>query len=202
MKILCLYNNPCALKLFDWIKEQENDCVLWNKPLDEVWCREERFDLAVSYTYSFIIDEKVLNALNNNVVNLHTSFLPWNRGVDPNMWSILEGTPRGVTLHYINSELDKGEIIYQELVDIVEPKTATLKSTYDELDNYAMQVFKKAFKYYEYWPEMKKCAIGKGTYHTDKQGLFLRECINDYDESIEEFKKNYFERKQKSDIKK
>ena len=51
MKILCLYNNECALELFEWMRNQNNECVLWNEELSTEWVRQHQFDLAVSYTY-------------------------------------------------------------------------------------------------------------------------------------------------------
>lgn len=64
---------------------------------------------------------------------------------------------------------------------------ATLRSTYNKLDFAAHNVFKKAFTYYQYWPEMKKQVTEKGTYHTDKQGLALREYITSYDMKVNDF---------------
>lgn len=187
MKILCLYNNDCALELFHWLQLQNNECVFFCEQLSAEWVRDQHFDLAVSYTYSLIIQPDVIEVLNNNIVNLHTSFLPWNRGVDPNMWSFIDGTPRGVTLHYIDCRLDKGFIIAQEIVSICSDKSQTLRSTYNELHQAAIELFKKAFYYYDYWPEMKKQAIGKGTYHTDMQGKTLRENINSFDMLVSDF---------------
>jgi len=188
MKVLCLYNNECALELFEWIKEQGNEIVLCSEKLDVKWCVKSQFDLTVSYTYRYILDIVILNALNNNVVNIHNSYLPWNRGADPNMWSILEGTPRGVTLHYMDTTIDKGYIIAQRLV-LDDEENRTMESTYYNLDNAAKLLFKEAFQYYEYWPEMKKKAIGRGTYHSVEDGRRIKDKILTYSISIEELKK-------------
>ena len=116
MKILCLYNNECAAELFEWIKEQGHETICSSEKLKAQWCREQKFDLAVSYTYRYILTEEILLLLNQNVVNIHNAYLPWNRGADPNIWSIVDDTPRGVTLHYMDTSLDKGSIIAQKLV--------------------------------------------------------------------------------------
>lgn len=144
MKILCLYNNECALELFEWMRNQNNECVLWNEELSTEWVRQHQFDLAVSYTYSKIIKMEIIDELNGNIVNLHTSYLPWNRGVDPNMWSLIDQTPRGVTLHYIDNKLDKGFVIAQEMVPCCDLRTQTLKSSYDMLHEMAVEMFKKS----------------------------------------------------------
>jgi methionyl-tRNA formyltransferase len=186
MKILGLYNNPCALELFQWLTEQGHEVVLWTDKLDDSWCREQDFDLGVSYTYRYIIPEKTIAALKNNVVNIHNSVLPFNRGADPNLWSIVDKTPRGVTLHYIDSALDKGYIICQALVNDTDEET--LASSYNNLDKAAKQLFKDAFRYYEFWPEIKKRVIGKGSYHSSKDAFAIKSLIDSFDLPITEFR--------------
>lgn len=187
MKILCLYNNECAKELFEWIKNQGHEIVLYTEKPDVEWCRQGKFDLTVSYTYRYILTDDEIRALNNNVVNLHNSFLPFNRGADPNIWSLLDDTPRGVTLHYINTGLDKGEIIAQKFV--LKKDDDTFKSSYDALDMSAKELFKEAFYYYDYWNEMKKCPMGKGSYHSLKDGIQIKEKIKSYEMRISDYKK-------------
>lgn len=45
------------------------------------------------------------------VVNTHPGIIPASRGLDSFKWAILEGKPLGVTLHYVDQEVDAGEII-------------------------------------------------------------------------------------------
>ncbi|MCD8568399.1 MAG: formyl transferase, partial [Geovibrio sp.] len=71
-------------------------------------------DLIISYSYRYIIGEDVISAMNGGIINLHISYLPWNKGADPNIWSFLENTPKGVTIHKIDEGLDTGEILVQE----------------------------------------------------------------------------------------
>lgn len=186
MKVLCLYNNECAIELFEWIKNEGHDVLLWSDELEEKWCKERHFDLAVSYTYRYIISSDIIHLLNDNVVNIHNSVLPFNRGADPNIWSIVERTPRGVTLHYIDSDLDKGFIIAQDFV--IDNDDETLSSSYDNLDRVAKTLFKKAFKYYQFWPMLKKTSVGKGTYHSLKDGVGIKSVIDSYDISVKDFR--------------
>lgn len=76
MKILCLNNNGIAKELFEWIHNQGHKVTILSKRLDAEWCRENEFDLTVSYTYRYIIPKEILDMLGNNVVNLHISYLP------------------------------------------------------------------------------------------------------------------------------
>ena len=187
MRILCLFNNECALDLFTWLEKEGHEVVLKKDRLDSDWCKKQRFDLAVSYTYRFILTQEVLSSLNNNVVNLHNSILPFNRGADPNIWSIIDRTPRGVTLHYMDVNLDKGYIIAQRFVN--DSDNETLASSYSNLDYAAKQLFKDAFQYYDYWPDLKKKAEGKGSYHSSKDAEEIKRGIKTYDISITEFRK-------------
>jgi phosphoribosylglycinamide formyltransferase-1 len=45
------------------------------------------------------------------IINVHPGIIPSARGLDAFKWSILEGVRLGVTLHYIDAEVDAGETI-------------------------------------------------------------------------------------------
>lgn len=190
MKILCLYNNGIALELFGWLSDQGHEIVLYSGRLDYGWCHSQGFDLAVSYTYRFILPESIIKALNHNVVNIHTSFLPFNRGADPNIWSIVDGNPRGVTLHYIDGELDHGSIIAQSIVPL--KPGDTLKTSYDALDKAAKELFKAAFTYYPFWKGMAKRPESEGTYHSLADGRGLRDAVATYDMTAGDFRMEAF----------
>ena len=187
MKILCLFGNECALELFQWLEREGHQIVMKSDKLEVQWCREQAFDLTVSYTYRYILSKDLIFSLNNNVVNIHNSILPFNRGANPNLWSIVEKTPRGVSLHYVDEGLDKGYIIAQSFVNDSEGET--LSSSYNNLDRVAKKLFKEAFRYYEFWPQLKKVAVGNGTYHALKDGEMFNNCIETYDTTVDEFLK-------------
>ena len=69
--------------------------------------------LIVSYNYKHIIQPEIIVLMNGRLVNLHISYLPWNKGSDPNFWSFIDNTPKGVTIHKIDNHLDTGAILYQ-----------------------------------------------------------------------------------------
>ncbi|MCQ2519448.1 MAG: hypothetical protein MJ107_02835 [Lachnospiraceae bacterium] len=167
------------------IKKKGHEVVFCSEKLTVEYIKSEAFDLAVSYTYRYILTGELIEALGGNVVNIHNSYLPYNRGADPNIWSIVEGTPRGVTLHYMNEGLDKGEIIAQRIV--TEGDGETLKSSYDNLDRNAKELFIEALDYYDEWQDIKFAPIGKGTYHSVKDGESIKERITSYDMKIKDF---------------
>ncbi|MFH1373076.1 MAG: formyltransferase family protein [bacterium] len=104
-------------------------------------------DIIVSYGYRYIIREAVLRRFHGRLVNLHISYLPFNRGADPNLWSFLEDTPKGVTIHYIDEGVDTGDILAQQ--EVTYPPDATLRSTYEELSRAIENLFR------EVWPEIR-----------------------------------------------
>lgn len=67
----------------------------------------------------------------DGILNLHTSYLPWNRGAYPNVWPILDGSPAGVTLHRVDEGWDTGPWLARVRVP-VEPWD-TAKTLYDKL---------------------------------------------------------------------
>jgi methionyl-tRNA formyltransferase len=71
-------------------------------------------DLAVSFGYRHVLPGHVLARAPRPPVNLHISFLPFNRGAHPNFWAWAESTPSGVTIHEIDAGIDTGPIIAQE----------------------------------------------------------------------------------------
>ncbi len=75
-------------------------------------------DLIVSYNHRHIVTPDVLAIPRLGAVNLHPSYLPYNRGAHPLFWAVAEGTPLGVTVHRMDAGLDTGAILGQELVEM------------------------------------------------------------------------------------
>ena len=75
-------------------------------------------NLGVLAWWPHLIGPELLSVPTLGYVNMHPSFLPYNRGVNPNFWAIVDGTPFGVTLHLASAELDGGPIIAQRSIDI------------------------------------------------------------------------------------
>jgi phosphoribosylglycinamide formyltransferase 1 len=45
------------------------------------------------------------------IINVHPGIIPSARGLDAFKWSIVDGVPLGVTMHFIDAEVDAGKII-------------------------------------------------------------------------------------------
>jgi len=124
-----------------------------------------RPDIGLSILFDYVLRSEFLKLFSLGVVNLHSSYLPYNRGQYPNVWSIVEGTPAGVTLHYIDEGIDTGDLIAQDEV-AVEP-VDTGEALYRKLEQTCVELFKKT------WPLIRSGNAqritqnkGAGTYHT------------------------------------
>ncbi len=101
------------------------------------WTEDKHFsaigyDLIISFGYRHIIKKEVISTLNLPIINLHISYLPWNKGAHPNFWSFYDCTPAGITIHLIDEGIDTGPILYQRYVNF-EENELTFKQTYDRL---------------------------------------------------------------------
>ena len=90
------------------------------------------FDVAISFGYRHIISQAVISGSSTPIVNLHISYLPFNRGAHPNFWSFFEDTPSGVSVHLIDSGVDTGPILLQKQVFFDETER-TFSQTYRRL---------------------------------------------------------------------
>jgi methionyl-tRNA formyltransferase len=80
--------------------------------------RETRADLGLSINFGYRIPPDVLSLFPFGALNVHTGLLPYNRGAHPNVWSIVERTPAGVTIHFMDAGLDTGDVVSQRRVEI------------------------------------------------------------------------------------
>lgn len=141
MKVLFSTNNPVSGRLIDWLSnEAHEDVIIVNDEITKEIIEYHRPDLLVSYNYRHIIKKEILSFLKNKAINLHISLLPCNRGAHPNLWSYLEDTPKGVTIHIINNGIDTGDILLQKKVYVNEQKD-TLSSSYKILHEALQELF-------------------------------------------------------------
>lgn len=123
-------------------------------------------DLILSVLFGYILPTKILKIPPMGCINIHPAYLPYNRGAYPNVWSIVDNTPAGVTIHYMDRGIDTGAIIAQEKVAVL--PTDTGATLYKKLEQASLGLFVKT------WPKIKEGKVdllnqvGKGTYHRTK----------------------------------
>ena len=182
MRILYMGNNLLGFKIAYWLKAQNENIVgvvvhpeSRGKYRDEILAccatdavfdastlqdpdvleqvRVLKPDIALSIFIGYILRDQFINLFPQGVVNLHPSLLPFNRGAYPNVWSIVENTPAGGTLHYIDAGIDTGDIIAQESI-AVEP-IDTGQTLYAKLEDVCFNLF------IEQWPHLKSGAVAR-----------------------------------------
>lgn len=178
MKILFLTNNEVSAPVIEWLAKRP-EC-------DELVVRGEKLSLAdmlaicpdsvISYGYRHIIAAEVLAARADRFINMHIAYLPFNRGADPNAWSFLDNTPKGVSIHLIDSGVDTGRILAQKEVEFDE-KVETLAHTYSVLHSEIQALF------YENWDAIRTGALkgvpqtGEGTFHFASAFAAIKEAL-------------------------
>lgn len=137
MNLLLL--GPDRPRLVSFLKEC-GDCVVRTEELLHTQSSLlTQVDFLVSFNYRHIIRKHVLDQFYRKSINLHIALLPWNRGADPNLWSFLDDTPKGVTIHYLDEGVDTGDVLVQE--EITFGTEETLRSSYHKLDTMLENLF-------------------------------------------------------------
>jgi len=122
------------------IKESGCEVIESSSPINVEFLEKNSIDFIVVYGYRHIIKKPIIDQLNGRIVNLHISLLPWNRGADPNLWSFLEDTPKGVTIHHVDEGLDTGDVIAQKEL-FFDEDCETLATTYRKLRDAIVNLF-------------------------------------------------------------
>jgi len=100
-------------------------------------------DYILGVHFPYIVPDSVLRIPKIGVLNLHPALLPYNRGWHTPSWSILEGTPIGATLHFMDSGVDTGDIVAQAELEIRPEDTA--HSLYARLLDLEVELFRSAW---------------------------------------------------------
>lgn len=104
--------------------------------------RATRPDYLLSIHYPHLLSEAVLAVPRVGALNLHPAYLPYNRGWHTASWALLDGTPFGATLHWMDEGLDTGDIALRERIE-PEP-TDTAHTLYGKAFELEMELFERA----------------------------------------------------------
>ena len=102
-------------------------------------------DYILSVHFHYIFPKECLEIPKYGTLNLHPAYLPYNRGWHTPSWSILDETPFGATLHFIDEGVDDGDIILQKKCDLQPEDTAD--SLYKKALKLELEVFKEAWSF-------------------------------------------------------
>jgi len=165
---------PISTPLNKILREAGHDVLCTESESAKTLIKTGDYDFLISYGYRYILTKEELSFFDKKkAINLHISYLPLNRGADPNFWSLFEGTQSGVTIHYLDEGIDTGDIIVQKKVEF-DVENDTLATSYNKLHDEMVKVFEENMEDII----SGKCSAtkqsSKGTYHNakDKNKIF------------------------------
>ncbi len=148
MRVLLLspYPEPELKPLLTAFDLEGDEVSLYPHVLDDLGSP----DITVLYGYRNLIRGKMLG--NHRVINIHPSYLPYNRGASPNLWSWYDDTPKGVSIIQIDRSIDGGPLLGRRLVEMC--PTDTLATSYERLRKAAGALF------FNMWPRIREGIVG------------------------------------------
>jgi methionyl-tRNA formyltransferase len=145
-------------------------------------------DIIVSFGYRRKIKINQLKFSKRPILNLHISYLPYNKGSHPNFWSFVENTPKGITIHEIDSKIDNGPIIFRKKIVFKKLKNLTFNDTHEKLIKAIEKLFIQNYDKIISGNYSTKRVNSKGTFHKSSQ---LPKTIKNWNIKIFDFLKNY-----------
>ena len=167
MKVLIL--SPYPKEIIKILEKNQDNYLIYNEKLKISFLKKNKIEFIISYGYKYLITKDIIDIFKGKIINLHISFLPFNRGYYPNLWSHLEGSPSGVTIHLINEQIDGGEILLQKQVEI-DPKKHSFRSSYFILRKEIELLLKSNWKSLKLGEIPGKISINEGSYKNKKDG--------------------------------
>lgn len=144
--------------------------------------RPSRPDLLLSVHWHGLFSKETLEWYTLGALNLHNAYLPWNRGAHACSWAILDGTPHGATLHWIDEGIDTGDIFYQEQLTIL--PTDTADSLYQRTADLEVEVFKHGMTFFLEGDRTRIPQTGRGSFHRKRDLLLLERALTTSDRKV------------------
>ena len=194
MRILFLGYNSKETEIINFLKKRKYKNKQTKKKVTYKFVKD--FEIIILFGYKYKISRHILNKFKKNIINLHISYLPWNKGADPNFWSFFDNTPKGVTIHKIDENIDTGPILYQKKIKFMKNENTfflTYKRLISEIEKLFFQNYKNILsnKF-----NIKKQDSIKGTKHFSYQlPKFSQGWHANIDKTIKSLRKEKFWKK-------
>jgi len=125
-----------------------------------------KLDYIFGIHFPYIIPKEVLEIPEVGFLNLHPAFLPYNKGWHTPSWAILDKTPYGATLHFMEEALDEGDIIHQKQLKVLPQDTAN--TLYQRVLKLEEEVFYEAYEKLLSGNPTRISQADKGTAHVKR----------------------------------
>ena len=153
------------------VLKKKNNLLKTNKKINTKLIINNKVDILITSGYPFLIKEEIIKKV-NIAINLHISFLPYGRGIMPNLWSFVENFPAGITIHQLDKNFDTGKILIQKKIYFKDKSNQTLKTNHDyllaKLEDLFLKNYRKIFNNKIKSFEQNKYII-INRYHTKKE---------------------------------
>lgn len=112
-----------------------------------VLLKNEKIDLIVMAGYLLLVGQEIIKEFSNKIINIHPALLPSFKGIHGIKDAFDYGVKvTGVTVHFVEEDLDTGPIISQEAVIITEDDTQeTLEEKIHKIEH---KIYPLAVKYF------------------------------------------------------
>lgn len=109
-----------------------------------------------------ILPMALIQKFSMGIINMHPGLLPENRGLDNHKWAILDHIKQGVTLHFIDENIDEGYVFRRMPIEV--HKDDSLVDIHLRLQDYERGLLLEAMKSFYYrgtWGSYKSWKKGK-----------------------------------------
>ena len=141
MEAVFLGMNDAGEEVYEWLNQRDDVEVLALLTEKEQLSLIEELEpeIVISSGFEHKVPEEIIEVPEKGIVNLHPSYLPYNRGSHPYLRPLVDGTPAGVSVHYMVEEIDEGPIIDKRNVEVRPDDTA--KTLRDRLMQEQVELF-------------------------------------------------------------
>ena len=91
-----------------------------------------------------ILTAETISITNFGFINTHPSFLPYARGKNYNFWTLVERSPFGVSMHFVEEGIDCGDIVAQRRIEYNWEDNGG--SLFNKAKNEMVELFKENFE--------------------------------------------------------
>lgn len=109
--------------------------------------KNEKIDLIVMAGYMLLVGQEIIREFSNRIINVHPALLPSFKGIHGIKDAFDYGVKvTGVTVHFVEEELDAGPVISQEALNITEDDT--IQTLEEKIHKIEHKIYPLAVKYF------------------------------------------------------
>lgn len=169
-------------KILPFLRKYDDEIIVWDLAKGKInveFLRAENINIIISFGYNYIFRSSLIECC--PIINLHGSYLPWNRGPVPNLWSWFTDSPKGVTIHYIDAGVDTGDIIAQKELHSVNDEM-TLNQTYWATIEALVELFAETWPLIREGKNQRSPQLGQGSCHSLKDLIPFEDILKNSSE--------------------